>query len=74
MTKLKEVITPVAACALFGRSAEAVRRAVAEGFVKSSYALNIGARPIRLLDLDKRIKVLASKVASVAETNRTGYR
>lgn len=51
-----EVLTPIAACALFGKSAEAVRRAVAEGHVKSRFELRFGARPIRLLDLDSAMK------------------
>ena len=55
MIRERECITPVAACALFGKSAEAVRRAVAEGLVTTSCELNFGANPIRLLDLDSAI-------------------
>ena len=47
-----DVLTPVAACVLFGRSDEAVRRAVAEGLVHSPIALQFGVQPIRLIDLE----------------------
>ena len=51
----REVLTPLAACMLFGKSAEAVRRAVAEGHVMSPVALAFGAQPIRLLDLQSAV-------------------
>ena len=47
-----DVLTPVAASVLFGRSDEAVRRAVAEGLVHSPIALQFGVQPIRLIDLE----------------------
>ena len=47
-----DVLTPVAATVLFGRSDEAVRRAVAEGLVRSPIALHFGAQPIRLIELE----------------------
>ncbi len=55
MLEEMEVLTPVAACELFGKSAEAVRRAVAEGFVKSPGELRFGVRPIRLIDLQSAL-------------------
>ena len=47
-----DVLTPVAASVLFGRSDEAVRRAVAEGLVRSPIALKFGAQAIRLIELE----------------------
>ena len=48
-----DVLTPVAAAVLFGKSDEAVRRAVAEGLVRSPVALQFfGTQPIKLIDLE----------------------
>ena len=47
----KDVLTPLAACELFGKTSETVRRATAEGLVKSPIALQFGSKPIHLLDL-----------------------
>lgn len=49
---LKDVLTPHAACELFGKSTEAVRRAVSEKHVKTPIALQFGSKPIHLLDLE----------------------
>ena len=46
-----DLLSPLAACELFGKSSEAVRRATAEGLVKSPIALQFGSKPIHLLDL-----------------------
>ena len=48
----RDVLTPLAASVLFGKSGEAVRRAVKEKQVKSPIALMFGAKPIHLIDLD----------------------
>ena len=50
-----DVLTPVAACELFGKSSEAVRRATSEGLVNSPIALQFGAQPIHMLDLRSAI-------------------
>lgn len=46
-----EVLTPIAACVLFGRSGEAVRRAVREGHVRTPFSLAFTAKEVRLIDL-----------------------
>ena len=53
--ELREVLTPLGASVLFGKSGEAVRRAVENGSVQSPCALRFGERPIRLLDLESAI-------------------
>ena len=51
--KPKDVLSPIAACVLFGKSSEAVRRATKEGHVKASFALEFSAkRTIHLIDLE----------------------
>ena len=50
-----DVLTPIAACELFGKSSEAVRRATSEGLVNSPVALQFGVQPIHLLDLRSAI-------------------
>ena len=47
-----DVLTPAAAAVLFGRSDEAVRRAVAERLVDSPIALQFGVQAIRLIELE----------------------
>ena len=47
----KDVLSPLAACVLFGRSGEAVRRATNEGLVKSPFSLAFTAKRIRMIDL-----------------------
>ena len=54
-TPPREVLTPLAACVLFGKSGEAVRRATAEGHVTSPCELQFSERPIRLIDLGSAI-------------------
>ena len=49
---ITDVLTPVAASVLFGRSDEAVRRAVSVGLVHTPIALQFGAQAIRLIDLE----------------------
>lgn len=46
-----DVLTPVAAAVLFGKSDEAVRRATAQGRVRSPVALHLLAQPVRLIEL-----------------------
>ena len=49
----KDVLTPIAASVLFGRSNEAVRRATSEGVVKTACVLEFSAkRRVRLIDLE----------------------
>ena len=49
----KDVLTPVAARVLFGKSGEAVRRATSEGFVTTSFVLQFSVKQvIRLIDLE----------------------
>jgi len=55
MNDEREVLTPNATCMLFGKSTEAVRRALAEGHVQSPGELRFGVRPIRLIDLNSAI-------------------
>lgn len=50
-----QVLTPLAACALFGRSGEAVRRAAREGLVRTRLELLLTATPVRLLDLQSAL-------------------
>lgn len=50
-TKSIDVLTPLAACTLFGRSGEAVRRAAREGHVHTRASLMLTAKQIRLIDL-----------------------
>ena len=47
-----DVLTPVAAAVLFGKSDEAVRRATASGLVRSPIALQFGATPVLLIELE----------------------
>ena len=47
-----DVLSPIAASVLFGKSAEAVRRAVSEEHVESPFALQFGTKAIRMIDLD----------------------
>ena len=53
---MREVLTPITACMLFGKSGEAVRRAVAKGLVSSPCELRFAPRPIRLIDLEDAIR------------------
>lgn len=50
-----ELLTPLAACDLFAKTAPTVRRAVAEGLVYSPFALNVTGKPVRLIDLRSAI-------------------
>jgi len=50
--KPKDVLSPLAACVLFGKSGEAVRRAIKTGHV-ASFALEFSSkRAIHLIDLE----------------------
>ena len=46
-----DVLTPLAACALFGQSGESVRRAVREGHVETLFSLAFTGKELRLIDL-----------------------
>ena len=50
-----EVLAPLGACFLFGRSSEAVRRAVREGHVETPFSLKFSAKEIRMIDLQSAI-------------------
>ena len=50
-----EVLTPLGACFLFGRSGEAVRRAVRKGHVETPFSLKFSAKEIRMIDLQSAI-------------------
>ena len=50
-----KVLTPLGACFLFGRSGEAVRRAVREGHVETPFSLKFSAKEIRMIDLQSAI-------------------
>ena len=52
---LIDVLTQLAACELFGKSTEAVRRATSERLVESPVALQFGANAISLIALDSAI-------------------
>lgn len=56
-----DVLTPIAACELFGKSTEAVRRATTENLVESPVALHFGAQPIHLLDLESALAYWAKR-------------
>ena len=47
-----DVLTPLAASYLFGRSAEAVRTAARKGHVKSPFSFWFDGKEIRMLDLE----------------------
>lgn len=51
----RDVLSPLAACVLFGRSGEAVRRATNEGLVKSPFSLAFTAKRIRMIDLESAL-------------------
>ena len=46
-----EVLTPIAACVLFGRSIDAVRTAAKRGHVASRFSMMFNAKQTRFLDL-----------------------
>ena len=48
----KDVLSPMAASVLFGKSPETIRRAVNEGHVRSPFALQFGSKAIRMIDMD----------------------
>lgn len=51
-----EVLTPIAASTLFGKSTEAVRRASREGRVRTRFELNFNGRDnIRCMDLESAL-------------------
>ena len=50
-----DVLTPMAACVLFGRSGEAIRRACREGHVHTQLALAFTGKQIRLIDLKSAV-------------------
>ena len=54
-----QVLTPLAASVLFGRSGEAVRRAAREGHVRTRLALAFTAKQVRLLDLRSAVRYWA---------------
>ena len=58
---LIDVLTPIAACELFGKSTEAVRRATSERLVESPVALQFGANAIPLIALDSAIAYWGGK-------------
>ncbi len=50
-----ELLTPLAACDLFAKTAPTVRRAVADGLVYSPFMLNASGKPVRLIELESAI-------------------
>ena len=48
----RELLTPLAACHLFGKSPATVRRAVSEGHVRAQFTLHATQKPVSLLRLD----------------------
>ena len=50
--KPQDVLSPIAASVLFGKSYEAIRRAISEGHVELPFALQFGSKAIRMIDLD----------------------
>ena len=52
MEDLIEVLTPLGACILFGRSTEAVRRAARERKVRVELIIDFEASPVRLIELE----------------------
>ena len=77
-----DVLTPLGACYLFGRSGEAVRRAVREGHVDTPFSLLITAKAVRLIDLKSAIKYWAADPwpsynrpmeTEIAEMRRNGF-
>lgn len=56
MEDIIEVLTPLGACVLFGRSTEAVRRAAREGKVRTELVIDFEARPVRLVELQSALQ------------------
>ena len=50
-----ELLTPLAACDLFEKSAPTVRRAASERLVYSVFVLHVSGKPVRLIDLRSAI-------------------
>ena len=51
----RELLTPLAACDLFEKSAPTVRRAAADKLVYSPFVLHVSGKPVRLIDLRSAI-------------------
>ena len=64
-----EVLTPLAASYLFGRSAEAVRTAVRKGHVASPFSFWFDGKEIRMLDLDSALDYWGRHTASRGSRN-----
>ena len=69
MNKPIEVLAPLGACFLFGRSSEAVRRAVREGHVETPFSLKFSAKEIRMIDLQSAIAYWADRPPSDVQIN-----
>ena len=54
--EIVELITPLGAVFLFGKSTPTVRLAIREGKVRTEIELHIEQRPIRLIELESAIK------------------
>ena len=62
-----DILTPLAASVLFGRTGEAVRTAARKGHVVSPFALAFTAKMIRLLDLESAREYWAESAAENLE-------
>ena len=57
----RELLPPLAAGELFGKSAATIRRAVAEGHVTAPLTLDFTAKPTRLLSLRRSARILGAR-------------
>ena len=67
--KFTEVLTPLAASYLFGRSAEAVRTAARKGHVASPFSFWFNGKEMRMLDLNSALDYWGRDTASRGSRN-----
>ena len=65
-----EVLTPLAACVLFGRSIDAVRTAAKRGHVASRFSMLFTGKQIRFLDLRSAVAYWGEQADQAAELER----
>ena len=65
-----EVLTPLAACVLFGRSIDAVRTAAKRGHVASRFSMMFNAKQIRFLDLHSAVAYWGEQADQATELER----
>ena len=65
-----EVLTPLAACVLFGRSIDAVRTAAKRGHVASRFSMLFTDKQIRFLDLHSAVAYWGEQADQATELER----